>query len=241
MTLISDAGSAAAADLLRQLGPFRLIVFDCDGTLVDSQHNIVAAVQRVFRHIDMEPPVPELIRRQVGLPVEAAIARLAPEAGDAVHQQLAAAFIALKGELQAANKLEEPLYPGVRELIDQLRHPELFLGIATGKGRRGLDYTLQKQGMEGYFHTLQTGDRCRGKPHPEMMLRAIEEVGLTPTQAVMIGDTSFDMEMARSAGATAIGVAWGYHEVADLWQAGAAAVIDHPSQLLPLLSRLSAR
>jgi phosphoglycolate phosphatase len=231
----------STSDLLPQLGRFRLIVFDCDGTLVDSQHNIVAAVQRVFQSIDMIPPVPELIRRQVGLPVDAAIARMVPEAGDEVHQRLAAAFLALKGELQAADKLEEPLYPGVRELIDHLCHPELFLGIATGKGRQGLDYTLRKQGLEGLFHTLQTGDRCRGKPHPEMMLRAIEEVGLTSDDAVMIGDTSFDIEMARAAGATAIGVAWGYHDRADLWQAGAAAVIDHPSQLLPLLSQLSAR
>ncbi|MET1027372.1 MAG: HAD-IA family hydrolase [Dongiaceae bacterium] len=229
-----------AATLLRQLGRFRLIVFDCDGTLVDSQHNIIASVRRVFESIDLPPPPDDLIRRQVGLPVDTAIARLAPAAGDEVHQRLAAAFLVLKAQMQAEKKLEEPLYAGMRELIDELQHPELFLGIATGKGRAGLDYTLQLHGLDTRFHTLQTGDRCRGKPHPEMMLRAIEEVGLSPAQAVMIGDTSFDMEMARSAGATAVGVAWGYHDRQDLDQAGAHAVIEHPSQLLGLLSRLAA-
>ncbi len=226
------------AALLRQLGRFRLIVFDCDGTLVDSQHNIIASVRRVFESIDLPPPPDDLIRRQVGLPVDAAIARMLPEAGDAVHQRLAAAFIALKAKLQAEKKLDEPLYAGIRELIEALQHPELFLGIATGKGRAGLDYTLQMNGLSDRFHTLQTGDRCRGKPHPEMMLRAVAEVGLSPAEAVMIGDTSFDIEMARSAGATAIGVTWGYHDRQDLGQAGAHAVIEHPSQLLDLLSRL---
>lgn len=228
------------SDLLRQLGRYRLVVFDCDGTLVDSQHNIIAAVERVWQSIDLPPPSADLIRRQVGLSVEAAIARMAPDADAAVHRRLGEAFLALKAQLQAEHRLEEPLYPGIRDLIHSLQHPELFLGIATGKGRAALDYTLQKQQLADRFHTLQTGDRCRGKPDPEMMLKAIDETGMQPHQAVMIGDTSFDMEMARSAGATAVGVAWGYHEADELRQAGAHAVIEHPSQLTGWLSRLSA-
>jgi phosphoglycolate phosphatase len=229
-----------ATTLLQQAGRFRLIVFDCDGTLVDSQRNIIASVRRVFESIDLAPPPDDLIRRQVGLPVDAAIARMLPQADDEVHQRLAAAFLALKAKLMAEHKVEEPLYAGMRELIDALQHPELFLGIATGKGRAGLDYTLQLNGLSDRFHTLQTGDRCRGKPHPEMLLRAIAEVGVNPEETVMIGDTNFDIEMARSAGVTAIGVSWGYHDRQDLSQAGAHAVMEHPSQLLGLLSQLSA-
>jgi phosphoglycolate phosphatase len=116
-----------------------------------------------------------------------------------------------------------------------LTHPEVFLGIATGKGRAGLDSVLLQHGLSDAFQTLQTADRCRGKPDPEMLLQAIAETGLAAEEAVMIGDTTFDMEMARSAGTLAIGVSWGYHDSMDLRDAGAHAVIDHPSELLSVL------
>ncbi len=225
--------------LLQSLGRLRLIVFDCDGTLIDSQHNIIAAVETVFRSIDLVPPDPLIIRQQVGLPPDVAIARMLPHADEMLHRQVIEAFWILRSQLQAEHRPAEPLYPGIRELILALQHPEVFLGIATGKGRVALDTVLQRHGLAGQFHTLQTGDRCRGKPDPEMLLRALDETGLTAPETVMIGDTSFDMQMARHAGAWAIGVSWGYHDPADLCLAGAHAVIDHPFELLATLRQLT--
>lgn len=226
-------------ELLRALGDIRLIVFDCDGTLIDSQHNIIAAVEQVFASIGMMPPPTDVIRRQVGLSAEAAIAAMLPDAGPDLHRQVISAFHRLRPQLQQREKSPEPLYPGILPLLRQLEHPELFLGIATGKSHSSLLAMLAEHGLTQRFHTLQTGDRNRGKPHPEMMLRAISETGLTVAEAVMLGDTTFDMEMARAAGSRAIGVTWGYHDRNDLERAGADAVIDHPGELLSVLRRLA--
>lgn len=221
--------------------PHRLFVFDCDGTLVDSQHNIVAAMTAAWARHDLPAPAASDVRRMVGLTLEIAIARLLPEADDARHRALANAYREIVHDLRAANAqgiAEEPLFPGIRELIEALAAPEIFLGVATGKNRRGLEHTLGVHGLRTRFHTLQTADVCRSKPDPEMVLRAMAETGITAASTVVIGDTSFDMEMARSAGATAVGVAWGYHEVAELWNAGAHAVIAQPADLLVELRRL---
>lgn len=221
--------------LLAALGPVRLIVFDCDGTLIDSQHNIIAAVERLFVSIGMAPPPTDLIRRQVGLSAEAAIAGMLPDAGPQVHAEVFAAFQRLRPSLQQSPRQAEPLFPGIAALIESLDHPEIFLGIATGKGYASLQQVLAEHGWTHRFHTLQTGDRCRGKPHPEMMLRATAEAGVAPQEAVMLGDTAFDIEMARAAGSHAIGVSWGYHSRADLEQAGAHAIIDQPGELFAAL------
>jgi phosphoglycolate phosphatase len=220
----------------------RLFVFDCDGTLVDSQHSIVAAMAAAWARHDLPAPAASDVRRIVGLTLEIAIARLLPEADDAKHRALAAAYREIVHGLRvgkAQDTLQEPLFPGIRELIEALAAPEIFLGVATGKNRRGLEHTLSTHGLRERFHTLQTADVCRSKPDPEMVLRAMAETGMEPASTVVIGDTSFDMEMARAAGATAIGVAWGYHEVAELWSAGAHAVISQPADLLVELRRLA--
>lgn len=222
--------------------PYRLFVFDCDGTLVDSQHNIVAAMAAAWARHDLPAPPANDVRRIVGLTLEIAIARLLPAADDATHRALAAAYREIVHDLRAGNTLgitEEPLFPGIRELIEALAAPEIFLGVATGKNLRGLEHTLAVHGLRERFHTLQTADLCRSKPDPEMVLRAMAETGVDARSTVVIGDTSFDMEMARSAGATAIGVAWGYHAVAELVHAGAHAIIQQPADLLVELRRLA--
>ena len=220
----------------------KLVIFDCDGTLVDSQHNIVSAMGAAWARHDLPAPLAADVRRIVGLTLEAAIARLLPEADDAKHRALAAAYREIVHDLRVNNAqgtADEPLFPGVRELIEALAAPEIFLGVATGKNLRGLEHTLQVHGLRERFHTLQTADLCRGKPHPEMVLKAMAETGMDAAATVVIGDTSFDMEMARAAGATAIGVAWGYHETAELTRAGAHAVIHQPADLLVELRRLA--
>jgi phosphoglycolate phosphatase len=132
------------------------------------------------------------------------------------------------------------LFDGIRELIDSLNAPEIFLGVATGKNLVGLEHTLQELGLRERFHTLQTPDHCRSKPDPQMVLRAMAETAVEPGETVVIGDTTFDIEMACSAGATAIGVGWGYHAVEELHAAGADAVLKHPSELIHCLQSLSA-
>jgi phosphoglycolate phosphatase len=222
------------------LGRYRLVVFDCDGTLVDSQHNIVAGMIAAWRRYGLPEPTPEQIRRQVGLTLEIGVARVLESDDPVMIQNLANAYREIVRDLRSRAELHEPLFEGIRDLIDALKGPEIFLGVATGKNLVGLEHTLQELGLRDRFHTLQTPDHCRSKPDPEMVLRAMAETAMQPDETVVIGDTTFDIEMGRSAGATAIGVNWGYHAPEELHAAGAAAVLQHPSELIHCLQSLSA-
>jgi phosphoglycolate phosphatase len=222
------------------VGRYRLVIFDCDGTLVDSQHNIIAAMQQAFGAAGRALPTPDAIRRQVGLTLEVAIGRMLPETDQKTIAEIAESYRVVVRALRAGDGLAEPLYDGIRDLILALEHPEIFLGVATGKNLVGLEHTLALHGLRERFHTLQTADRALSKPHPDMIHRAMAETACEPAQTVMIGDTSFDMEMARAAGATAIGVSWGYHPEHELMEAGAHVVLAHPGELIPHLQSLSA-
>ena len=204
----------------------RLAVFDCDGTLVDSQHAIVASMAAAFGAERLEPPEARLVREVVGLPLVEAIARLAPEADDDDHGRLAGHYQDAFKELRRRPDHEEPLYPGAVEALDALESMGLLLGVATGKGRRGLAMTLQRHGIEGRFATLKTSDDGPGKPHPDMLRLAMGDVGAEAADTVMIGDTTFDMSMAGAAGVAAIGVSWGYHATDALREAGAATIVE---------------
>lgn len=225
---------------MTDIGGYRLVVFDCDGTLVDSQHNIVAGMMAAWRRHGLPEPTPEQIRRQVGLTLEIGVARVLESDDPVLIHNLANAYREIVRELRSRAELHEPLFDGIRELIESLTDPEIFLGVATGKNLVGLEHTLRELGLRERFHTLQTPDHCRSKPDPQMVLRAMAETAMEPTQTAVIGDTTFDMEMARSAGATAIGVSWGYHAVEELHAAGAHAVLKHPSELIHCLQSLSA-
>jgi phosphoglycolate phosphatase len=205
----------------------RLAVFDCDGTLVDSQANICIAVEEAFGIARLAPPPRNDIRRIVGLSLVEAMRVLLPQADDAMHQSLAqdykAAFFRLRG---SGAMSEEPLYDGMVETLDLLADAGWTFGIATGKSDRGLAHILAYHGIADRFVTLQTADRHPSKPHPSMIATAMLEAGATPQTTVMIGDTSFDMAMARAAGAHAVGVAWGYHPVEELTSAGAHCIAE---------------
>jgi len=222
------------------IGHYRLVIFDCDGTLVDSQHNIVAGMIAAWRRYGLPEPTPEQIRRQVGLTLEIGVARVLDSDDPVMIQNLANAYREIVRDLRSRAELHEPLFDGIRDLIEALDGPEIFLGVATGKNLVGLEHTLQELGLRDRFHTLQTPDHCRSKPDPEMVLRAMAETAMQPDETVVIGDTTFDIEMGRAAGATAIGVNWGYHAAEELHAAGAAAVLQHPSELIHCLQSLSA-
>ena len=220
---------------------FRLVIFDVDGTLVDSQHAILAATAAAFAGEGLPVPAPSEVRRQVGLGVEEAIARLVPEGEEVVRRRLALAFREAAQAIRRRPDYTEPLYPGIREALEGLVHPTVFLGIATGKARRGLDHTLESHGIAGLFQTLQTADGNPSKPHPAMLVNAMAETGVKAAETVFIGDTVFDMAMAAGAGTAGVGVAWGYHGTDDLRAAGAQRIIQEAAELGPALTKLGAR
>ena len=218
--------------------PFRLVIFDCDGTLVDSQHTIVAAMTEACRGLGLAEPSAAAIRRVVGPTLEQAIRLLFPECDAPTLAEIALRFRRAAQGMRQAETYREPLFPGVREALEALDGPDVAFGIATGKNRRGLIHTLELHGLRHRFTTLQTADICRSKPHPEMLHRAMAEAGTLAEETVFIGDTSFDMLMARSAGTAAVGVGWGYHAPSDLIGAGADAIAEAPSLLPGLLGAL---
>jgi phosphoglycolate phosphatase len=213
-----------------------LVVFDCDGTLVDSQHGIVACMSAAFAAEGHPAPEAAAVRRVIGLPLAECVARLAPALDDACHARIVDGYKEQFFILRQRGDHEEPLFPGALAALDAIAASGAQLGIATGKGRRGLLAVLDRHGLAQRFVTMQTGDVGPGKPHPAMLERAMDEAGCTPAQTVMIGDTVFDMQMARSAGAFAIGVAWGYHDAAELREAGAHRLVDSFPELTRTLT-----
>lgn len=210
----------------------KLIVFDCDGTLVDSQHMIVAAMERAFAGRKLPAPPRDEILSVVGLSLSLAVSRLVPHMDDASVDELAEDYKAAFGELRLDPKQREPLYPGVRELLLGLsRQNDVVLGVATGKSRRGLAAILVREELSDLFHTIQTADTHPSKPDPSMLLTAMQDAGCGPEDTIMIGDTTFDIDMALAAGVRAIGVAWGYHPLEALAEAGAHALVHDADAL----------
>lgn len=218
-----------------------LIVFDVDGTLIDSQHLIVAAMETAFAGLDLPPPPRAEILGIVGLSLPNAVAALAPDLSPGDLDRLEAGY---RGEFMAQRarggaEAHAPLYPGAREALERLAaDPAVRLGVATGKARRGLDHVLDGLGLEDFFATTQTADDHPSKPHPSMLETALLETGLRAERAVMIGDTEFDILMGKAAGFATIGVAWGYHPRARLEAAGADLVIEEFGALDAALATL---
>lgn len=204
----------------------RLALFDCDGTLVDSQSLIAGAMSAAFTASGLTPPPPESVRRVIGLSLDVAIARLLPDGEGRPLEPLVKLYCDAFAAARAAGEHHDPLYPGAREAIDALLEDGWLLGVATGKSRRGLFATLERHGLRDRFLTFQTPDTCRGKPDPHMVECAAGELGVARARTVVIGDTVFDVKMARAAGAFALGVSWGYHAADELYAAGAHRVLD---------------
>lgn len=217
----------------------KLIIFDCDGTLVDSQVGIVAAMRHAFVETGLPPPTREQILGVVGLSLPETFKVLAGEQPDAVRIELAhvykSDFVYAKTRAMCA----EPLFDGAREVIASLagRH-DILLGMATGKSQRGVKRILDREGWGGIFATIQTADENPSKPAPGMIVAAMRETGIEPHRTLMIGDTTYDIDMARNAGVGGLGVAWGYHSPAALVQAGARAIADTCAELPTLAEQL---
>ncbi len=213
----------------------KLAVFDCDGTLVDGQAAVCEAMETAFIEAGLPMPDRAQVRRIVGLSLPQAVRVLAPDAG---AERQAGAVEAYKAAFRATReegRLEEPLYDGIADLLRDLHEAGWSLAVATGKSDRGLAACLTGHGIADLFASLQTADRHPSKPDPAMLEAALADAGALAHEAVMIGDTSFDMAMARSAGVRAIGVAWGYHTQDELRFAGAAAIAETMEELRVLI------
>jgi len=218
----------------------RLILFDVDGTLVDSQASIVAAMTAAFDALSQPVPERAAILGIVGLSLDHGIARLAPDLPRQTQTTLTAAY----KEAFHAHRLQDgaadrsPLYPGARAALDTLAaRPDTLLGVATGKSRRGLDALLEMHDLTGFFVSCQVADDHPSKPHPSMIEAALLETGTGRESAVMVGDTTYDMQMARAAGVPGIAVSWGYH-APEVLRDHADCMIDRfsdlPSALAPI-------
>ena len=214
----------------------RLALFDCDGTLVDGQAGVVNAMEAAFAACALPLPDRHQVRRIVGLSLPQAIGLLDPELDEAQIQAVDAAYRESFRGARAAGTLVEPLYDGMAELVSALAAHGWVLGVATGKSQRGLEHCLAMHGLAAHFSTLQTAVHHPSKPLPAMIDTALAETGVAHADCVMIGDTAFDMAMAKAAGVRAIGVDWGYHTTEELLEAGAAAVATSPQHLQELLN-----
>ena len=218
---------------------FKLLAFDMDGTLIDSLAAIVDASVEAFAGTPFETPTAAQVREVVGLHLELCVEHWAPKASPAEVLELAERYrVAFRGQRARGEQNVRP-YDGVDATLGALRHDETFMAVVTGKDRRGLDATLQMHGFSEHFHFLQTPDTSPGKPAPDMVWNANNETATDARDTVVIGDTSFDMEMARNAGAFAIGVTYGNHAEDRLRQAGAHLLIHSFAELPAALRELS--
>jgi phosphoglycolate phosphatase len=216
----------------------RLALFDCDGTLVDSQANICMAMEHAFAASAVTAPPRSDIRRIVGLSVFEAVCALSPSADTAQQTKLAAAYKQAFYDLRGQGLVEEPLYDGIAPLLTSLHTGGWMLGVATGKSDRGLERCLDHHGLRTLFVTLQTADRHPSKPHPAMVEKAMADAGSVPETTVMIGDTTYDIDMGRAAGCQTIGVSWGYHAAEELMDAGAHTVVHTMDELANMIKAM---
>lgn len=212
----------------------KLVLFDCDGTLVDSAALIHEVMGRTFAHFALNPPQLLETKAIIGLTLDIAIARMqGKQHVDAQAVAMMAYYKSIHAQVRAEGLHPEPLFSGIAGVIDAIAaRDDRLLGAVTGKSRRGLDSVLQSHGFAPYFIVSRTADDCPSKPNPAMVTECCAQTGIDPHNTLVIGDAIYDMQMAKAAGATAIGVAWGYASVDALLEAGADAIAHHPTDLL---------
>lgn len=188
-------------------------------------------MQQAFSDAGLTALPRDITRRVIGLSLLESMRVLAPREDEIMHRALVDGYKQAFAAMRGRGQISEPLYDGIEPLLYALDHAGWKLGVATGKSDRGLKSCLENHGIIGKFVTLQTADRHPSKPHPAMVYQAIAEAGSSAQNTVMIGDTSFDIQMGRAAGCRTIGVNWGYHSAKELNEAGADKIAESIDEL----------
>ncbi|KZL05915.1 HAD-IA family hydrolase [Pseudovibrio sp. Ad26] len=214
-----------------------LIVFDCDGTLADSQDNIMIGFTAAYRFVDLPMPSRDEILATVGLTLDVAFEQLLGRNDPDLIEHMVKGYQQIVWEMRSKGRDYDPLYEGAIDALRELDSREdVLLGIATGKHSCGMKHLISLHELEGFFTTMQTADVAPSKPNPGMIFQAMSETGVDLENTIMIGDTTFDMHMARNAGVKSVGVTWGYHSAEDVKSAGATYIINQFKELIPVLS-----
>lgn len=207
---------------------FRLVVFDWDGTLLNSEARIVECLRIAGEETGLPPLPDKTLSNVIGLGLREAIMTLYPAAAAEEHVHFVDCY---RHHYVYASQTPTPLFEGVRELLDDLGRRGAYLAIATGKARRGLDRALVEHGFENTFHATRCADEAFSKPHPQMLLDIMEYLGVEPEETLMIGDTEYDIVMAQSAGVATVGVSYGVHGRERLLQLKPLACVDSLTEL----------
>jgi phosphoglycolate phosphatase len=208
----------------------KLVIFDFDGTLVDSRKLIIESNRVVFGEFGFALPSEDECFALVGMSLELVLPRLAGP--DAPVEKMLATYRRLLPLLRADTAFAEVPFGGAADLLAALaEHKDVRLGIATGHVFHAIAPALERFGWQRHFCTVQTSDKAPSKPHPGMVLQALGEAGVKAKDAIMIGDTEFDVEMARAADVRAVAVSWGYHRPDRLHGAGASLIVNDMSEL----------
>lgn len=191
----------------------QLIVFDWDGTLMDSEGEILSCMRAAIRDLELEPRTDDELRNIIGLGLQEALRTLYPQGSNSELQQLTARY---RHHFLESPRRRSELFPGVQEMIVELHEAGHFLAVATGKGRQGLNKVLRQTELEQYFHTTRCADECHSKPNPQMLHEIMDYLGVEADNALMIGDTEYDLQMATNAGVDSLAVSYGVHDTQRL-------------------------
>lgn len=216
------------------MSPYQLIVFDWDGTLMDSTGHIVNCMQKAIVELEL-PSLPDsAISHIIGLGLNEAVMSLYPHADNNLISSLADKY----REIWLNHPYDTPLFDNAVELIQGLIEQDYLLAVATGKSRRGLDKVLTATGLEKYFHATRCADECHSKPHPQMLEELMEHLGVEKQHTLMIGDTEFDLKMAHNAGAHSLAISHGAHKLETLQACQPKAIVDDLHQVEQWLDNL---
>ncbi|MCU7939012.1 MAG: HAD-IA family hydrolase [gamma proteobacterium symbiont of Bathyaustriella thionipta] len=207
---------------------YKLIIFDWDGTLMDSQARIVACLQCAAEELKLHPLNEDNLKKVIGLGLNEAVSSLYPELKDKQVNHFADRY---RYHFITANDTPTGLFDDVREMLKQLTENGFMLAIATGKARRGLEPVLVDTGLKNMFHGSRCADETRSKPHPQMLEELLYEFGVTADEAIMVGDTEYDMLMAKSLGMDALAVSYGVHDKADILKHEPLSCVDSVGEL----------
>jgi len=201
---------------------YELIVFDWDGTVVDSTGVIATSIQAACRDLELPVPTDQAARHVIGMGLTEALRHAVPDMLEDVYEPLADRY----RYHYLSQDAGITLFPGARDTVEKLHQSGYQLAVATGKSRNGLERSMQVSDMTGYFHATRTADQTFSKPHPAMLLEIMEELGAEPESTLMIGDTTHDLQMAINAGVDAVAMTHGAHPAAQLRELKPLALLD---------------